>query len=468
MAMTELRTFAGLEVGESAIAQCLPSRIKKDNSQMRGLGQKIEEFCNPFGNNAPTTLVNLATGRAATKATEEYLVQTMTRGQTDRDKFLDEWNKDSTRFLKPLKRLRVNNFASKTKNKKEKKARGVQDVISNAASLKDTFIRIIVVVSENSIFDLRHFLTYPITQYPLSLAHADGAHLKTAKSALLKKLEGLQTDVPTDTPMNCARVYDGGRLIHSLLSLVNVGTTFGSIARTVLSTVCNGSGSEVYVCLDKYIENSIKDSERQLRGTVNTVYSLYTISGPDQSVRQKGQTLLSSSSFKNELGKFLLREWQKDHYWSLLNGKTLYASHGGVCYKYTPNEHQQIHVSSPAHLQANHEEADTLIAFHLENITYNAVIIRASDTDVLVILIGFLGKINLKERTRSTIIMDCGSGNSRRYINVTNIVNVLEERQPGLSRALLGYHAFTGCDFTSSFYRKGKLKPLEIIEKDAA
>ncbi|KAK4309970.1 hypothetical protein Pmani_018437 [Petrolisthes manimaculis] len=450
MAMTELRTFAGLEVGESAIAQCLPSRIKKDNSQMRGLGQKIEEFCNPFGNNAPTTLVNLATGRAATKTTEEYLVQTMMRGQTDRDKFLDEWNKDSTRFLKPLKRLRVNNFASKTKNKKEKKARGVQDVISNAASLKDTFIRIIVVVSENSIFDLRHFLTYPITQYPLSLAHADGAHLKTAKSALLKKLEGLQTDVPTDTPMNCARVYDGGRLIHSILSLVNFGTTFGSIARTVLSTVCNGSGSEVYVCLDKYIENSIKDSERQLRGTVNTVY---TISGPDQSVRQKGQTLLSSSSFKNELGKFLLREWQKDHYWSLLNGKTLYASHGGVCYKYTPNENQQIHVSSPAHLQANHEEADTLIAFHLENITYNAVIIRSSDTDVLVILIGFLGKKNLKERTRSTIIMDCGSGNSRRYINVTNIVNVLEERQPGLSRALLGYHAFTGCDFTSSFYR---------------
>ncbi|KAK3883498.1 hypothetical protein Pcinc_012197 [Petrolisthes cinctipes] len=101
-----------------------------------------------------------------------------------------------------------------------------------------------------------------------------------------------------------------------------------------------------------------------------------------QNLSRKFQ-LLSSSSFKNELGKFLLREWQKDHYWSLLNGKTLYASHGGVCYKYTPNEHQQIHVSSPAHLQANHEKADTLIAFYLENITSNAVIIRASDTDVL-------------------------------------------------------------------------------------
>lgn len=110
-------------------------------------------------------------------------------------------------------------------------------------------------------------------------------------------------------------------------------------------------------------------------------------------------------------------------------------------------------MSSPAHLQANHEEADTLIAFHLENITSNAVLIRASDTDVLVILIGILGRKTLEKRNRSTVIMDCGRDNSRRYINVNNIVNVLEERKPGLSRALPGYHAFTGCDFTSSFYR---------------
>ena len=120
MAMTELRTFAGLEVGETATDQCRPARIQKHNSQMKRLGQIIEEFCNPFGKNAPTTLVNLATGRAATKTTEEYLLQTMKRGQTEREKFLEEWNKDSTRFLMSLKRLRVNNFASKNDKQNEK------------------------------------------------------------------------------------------------------------------------------------------------------------------------------------------------------------------------------------------------------------------------------------------------------------------------------------------------------------
>ena len=65
--------------------------------------------------------------------------------------------------------------------------------------------------------------------------------------------------------------------------------------------------------------------------------------------------------------------------------------------------------------------------------------VRASDTDVLVIL--------------SSIIMDYGMGNARRYINVTSIAYNLEQQKSGFSRALPGYHAFTGCDFTSAIYR---------------
>ena len=66
------------------------------------------------------------------------------------------------------------------------------------------------------------------------------------------------------------------------------------------------------------------------------------------------------------------------------------------------------------------------------------------------ILIGAIGQ---HRETMGNIIMDTGMGNNRRYLNVTNIADVLEERKNGLSRALLGYHALTGCDFTSSFYR---------------
>ena len=97
-------------------------------------------------------------------------------------------------------------------------------------------------------------------------------------------------------------------------------------------------------------------------------------------------------------------------------------------------------VSKPNFLQGGHEEVDTLIPFHVSRVTHN-VVVRASDTDVLIILIGYFAK-QLQKDSRS-IIMDCGIGNHRRYIDVNSIVNGLENLQPGLSAAIPAYHAFT-------------------------
>ena len=41
----------------------------------------------------------------------------------------------------------------------------------------------------------------------------------------------------------------------------------------------------------------------------------------------------------------------------------------------------------------------------------------------------------------------------------------MEEKQKGLAAAMPGPHAFTGPDFTTAFYRKGKIKPREVLEK---
>uniref|UniRef100_A0A8C4WVR7 Uncharacterized protein n=1 Tax=Eptatretus burgeri TaxID=7764 RepID=A0A8C4WVR7_EPTBU len=52
------------------------------------------------------------------------------------------------------------------------------------------------------------------------------------------------------------------------------------------------------------------------------------------------------------------------------------------------------------------------IAFHIANITAGNVMVRASDTDVLVILIVALGQQRREVRSMANIIMDCGMGNS--------------------------------------------------------
>ena len=48
-------------------------------------------------------------------------------------------------------------------------------------------------------------------------------------------------------------------------------------------------------------------------------------------------------------------------------------------------------VDHPAHLQGCHEEADNLTAFH-RAIAVGNVMIRASDTDVIVIILRMLGR----------------------------------------------------------------------------
>ena len=49
--------------------------------------------------------------------------------------------------------------------------------------------------------------------------------------------------------------------------------------------------------------------------------------------------------------------------------------------------------------------------------------------------------------------------NSCRHIDVISIANALEAKQKGLAAAMPGLPAFTGSDFTTAFYMKGKIKP---------
>ena len=128
-----------------------------------------------------------------------------------------------------------------------------------------------------------------------------------------------------------------------------------------------------------------------------------------------------------------------------------------------------MHIGHPAHPQGSHGYvmSGTLLAFHASSVDENAVI-RASDTNVLVILLRMIGRHLKSQRLTaySCIIMDCGSGNSRRHIDVSSIAHALEEKQKGLVAAMPGLHALTSSDFTNVFYRNGKIKPLEILEID--
>ena len=136
----------------------------------------------------------------------------------------------------------------------------------------------------------------------------------------------------------------------------------------------------------------------------------------------------------------------------------MYISLGGTCMKMSTNE-QVLETERPNHLQCQHEEANTHLEFHANSIFSVTIMVRSTDTDVLIILLGLAGRSE-----GINIILDYGSGNHRRYISVSELAAMLEEKQPGLTEAQIGLHALTGCNFTSCFFRKGKVRPFQWLE----
>ena len=108
-----------------------------------------------------------------------------------------------------------------------------------------------------------------------------------------------------------------------------------------------------------------------------------------------------------------MKEWKKPQYGSFLGRKTLYVSHGGKCIEMKNNEEELLQIEEPDYLQGQHEEADTLIAFHANSISTGIIHVRSTDTDVLIILLGLAGRSE-----EISIILDYGTGNHQRYIDV--------------------------------------------------
>jgi len=123
------------------------------------------------------------------------------------------------------------------------------------------------------------------------------------------------------------------------------------------------------------------------------------------------------------------------------------------------------HSEAVHELNLSQEEADTRVVvlhclYESQRSEQNRLlIIQSLDTDVLVLLTYFLAKI------RPTILFDTGIGNKRTLINVSQIVANIGNN---VAKALVGFHAFTGCDCTSAFLQKGKKVLYNLVKNSAA
>ena len=464
LAFRELKDMCGFSSQPQALAQIRSYVIDKDHKQIDSLNEAFVSRCDPFNVEEPN-LLNISSGRVAAQDTQDYLLSPLKVGRELQNSFLVECQNDESRFLKPMKRRKVKNFSTQNSASGPK----VPKPLQNAESLRDIFIHLLFLVGCQSNVDMTSLFSYPLTVYPLSISQCDGSMTKTSKATLTKKLEGFQEIVITDAtlPEIQETIIDGGLFIHSQLYGIGRTASYGVLANKLWRGVLAMPGHVVHVLFDTYVSKSLKQHERDMRGEHST--PSFVITGPDQAPQVNIRDLLANMSFKEELPKFLMREWSKDVYLASLLGKTVYVSHGGSCIKLSQAEHG-FRVDHPVSYQAMHEEADTLVAYHAAQSIGN-VLVRASDADVLMILLHMIAKHQQDQEHIAgyeDIIMDYSVGNTRRYIHVNQICRKIESKCPGSAQAVIALHAMTGSDYTAAFYRKGKVSALnQLLEDDS-
>lgn len=154
---------------------------------------------------------------------------------------------------------------------------------------------------------------------------------------------------------------------------------------------------------------------------------------------------------KTSLITFLVSEWRKAPYREKLQGKVLYVTVDDKCYRITSLTSQGS-VEVPA-LQCNQEEADGQLLLHAVHAAREceAVVIYSEDTDVFMCLAFHVG---------APLFQKCGTKSRRRIVDIRKVAATVGI---DVCRALIGMHAYTGCDTVSAFASKGKVKALKLL-----
>ena len=117
------------------------------------------------------------------------------------------------------------------------------------------------------------------------------------------------------------------------------------------------------------------------------------------------------------------------------------------------------------HLFSTQEEADTRVILHDVDFRDAAsrIIIRADDTDILVLLLFYSAKGSLAPE----VYMHAGHAGKiitrERFIPVHTIAEKLGER---FCLCLPALHSLTGCDTTSAIYKIGKRTAYKTLQKN--
>lgn len=425
-----------------------PSRILKDEEDVAAvLSVLTETFIHPF---SEQPLVSISTGIEVPRALSDEILNAENIGTDAMKAFMSErlGIEPVKSFFDPIKKIKLASFSNLNKTKTCK----TKDKVFSLKMSKDLFAKVAIIAQKRSV-DLKALFRYPLGPLPLALAEMDGSLKKTVKSSLFHKLEG-SNSFSDDYPVNYAIIVDGMATVRQMKV---TKLTYKEFAKKLLGCVISSGkmATRIDVVFDVYLDNSIKDVERNRRS--HGELSVQQIV-PSAEIKQ-WNLLLSSNQNKNKLTEFIVTEWKSLGH--LLEDKILFVTCSRDVYQISRNETTLVQ-----DLQSNHQEADTrmLLHAHHASLTHNRIIISSPDTDVFMLLLSKVCDLDTE------VYMMTGTAQNRRLININAVANDIYGNinktnctKKSLVKALLGFHCFTGCDTISAFAGRGKLKPLSLL-----
>ena len=118
-------------------------------------------------------------------------------------------------------------------------------------------------------------------------------------------------------------------------------------------------------------------------------------------------------------------------------------------------------LSTVGYLDSTQEETDTRLLLHAHDasVNYHNIVIQTPDTDVLILAIAM-------RVSETKYYVKTGKQSKLRLIDVEKVVDGIDyNNEAVVSEVVLGLYAFTGCDTTSAFRGRGKVKPFRLMLK---
>ena len=298
----------------------------------------------------------------------------------------------------------------------------------------------------------RQLFCQEFTNMPECFVDKEGNPFHSDKSDLLKVIAPKTTQVPT-VPLDKTDglVIDLSVIIRSEAAVINTSDySYADFAKHILRRL-EGMATRLQakrldIVADTYQNYSIKNTTREARGMGGTLNFVEDDHLPDE--KQMKDFLLNTTN-KVRLNEIIQKHAANPLFWqwsgevTVTVGKRVWTRSDGI---------RDIMVWQ----DELHEEADNRMILHVKDMMAQnhckCIQLRTVDTDVVVIALAFMPYL-INYNNEVEIWIDFGKGDHRRLISLNQSFESLGH---SLSKALLFFHAFTGCDSTSSFFGRTK------------